>query len=561
MSAWAFVRPEPAAVWRLGVALLAGCAAAGSGIALLATSGWLISRAAQHPPVLALMVAIVGVRAFGLGRSVLRYVERLVGHDAAFRVLGRLRGLVYARLARLGPVGLARYRSGDLGARLVEDVDAVVDLLLRAVLPMLLSVLVAGGACVVVGALLPGAGLVLGVAVLLVLVFVPLLGAYRVRRAAGASAALRGGLATATTELLHGLPDLVAAGAASSALDRAAHADTRLRVADARSARSAGAGSAAVVVLCGLACCAALAVGIDAVSSGELAGVDLAVVALVPLALADVLGTVPDAVQHGLRARASLRRVGELLRLPDTVPDPENPAPLPAKPYALRLEGVRARWSEEAPDVLQSVDLALPPGRRIAVVGESGSGKSTLAAVLLRQLAPAGGRLLLAGTDVTALAAADVRRVVGLCAQQAYVFDSTVAENVRLARSGASDEEVLAALAAARLGDWVAGLPHGLATRVGEHGGRLSGGERQRLALARVLLADFPVVVLDEPAEHLDEPTAVALMADLLAATRDRAVLLLTHRTADLGGVGGGGGGGVDEVWRIDHGRLVPARA
>ncbi|MGH3098462.1 MAG: ABC transporter transmembrane domain-containing protein, partial [Streptosporangiales bacterium] len=217
MSVWAFLRPDRSSAVRLGVALLAGCAAAGSGIALLATSGWLISRAAQHPPVLALMVAIVGVRAFGLGRSVLRYVERLVGHDAAFRVLGRLRGLVYARLARLGPVGLARYRSGDLGARLVEDVDAVVDLLLRAVLPLLLSVLVAGGACVVVGVLLPSAGLVLAVAVFLVLVSVPLVGAYRAHRSAGASASLRGGLATATTELLHGLPDLVAAGAAGSA--------------------------------------------------------------------------------------------------------------------------------------------------------------------------------------------------------------------------------------------------------------------------------------------------------------------------------------------------------
>ncbi|MGH3098360.1 MAG: thiol reductant ABC exporter subunit CydC, partial [Streptosporangiales bacterium] len=354
----------------------------------------------------------------------------------------------------------------------------------------------------------------------------------------------------ATTELLHGMPDLVAAGAAGAALDRVARADDRLRSAEGRSARSAGAGTAAVVALCGLACCAALALGIDAVRDGRLAGVNLAVIALVPLALADVLGAVPDAVQHGLRARASLRRVSELVRQPDTVPDPASSVPVPAGPYGLRVEGLRARWTVDGPYVLDGVDLALPPGRRVAVVGQSGSGKSTLAAVLLRQLAPEGGRVLLADTDAAALAADDVRRVVGLCAQQAYVFDSTVAENVRLARPDASDEEVTAALGAARLGDWLDHLPHGLETRVGEHGNRLSGGERQRLALARVLLAGLPVVVLDEPTEHLDEPTADVLMADLLAATRDRAVLLLTHRTADLAAM--------DQVWRLDRGRLVP---
>jgi ATP-binding cassette, subfamily C, bacterial CydCD len=168
--------------------------------------------------------------------------------------------------------------------------------------------------------------------------------------------------------------------------------------------------------------------------------------------------------------------------------------------------------------------------------------------VLLRFLDPAAGRVTLGGTDITTLASDDVRKVIGLCAQDAHIFDSTLRENLRLARPGVTDSQLAAALQQARLGDWVAGLPDGLDTEVGEHGARLSGGQRQRLALARVLLADFPVVILDEPAEPLDEPTADALTRDLLAATAGRTVLLITHRPVPAGEV--------DHVLRLNQGRL-----
>jgi ABC-type multidrug transport system fused ATPase/permease subunit len=180
--------------------------------------------------------------------------------------------------------------------------------------------------------------------------------------------------------------------------------------------------------------------------------------------------------------------------------------------------------------VLCGADLDLPPGHRVAVTGASGSGKTTLAMVLLRFLDPAGGVVTLNGTDITALDSDQVRSVIGLCEQDAHIFDSTLRENLRLARPSAGDADLTEALRRARLDDWVASLPDGLDTEVGEHGARLSGGQRQRLALARVLLADFPVVILDEPAEHLDEQTADALTSDLLAATAGRTVLLITHR-------------------------------
>lgn len=530
---------------RFGVALGFGVGAAGAGVGLLATSGWLIARAAERPPVLLLMVAVVAVRAFGIGRAVLTYAERLAGHDAAFLVLGRLRSRAYARLAAMAPERLGGYGSG----RLVDDVDAVLDLLLRSALPFAGAVLVSGGAVVAFHDLLPAAAASLGVATAAVVVAVP---ALAVRLAGRASASIppeRARLGTATTRLLHGLPDLVAYGATTGTYGLAAFGrhDARLRGAERRAARSTGFGEALVVASTGLACCAALASGVVAVRDGRLDGTYLAVLALVPLALLDVLGTLPDAVRQGLRARASLRRVRAVLAEPPAAASGTPPRP----PYDIGVESVTCRWPDAETDVLAGIDLRVPAGHRVAVVGASGSGKSTLAALLTGQLRPAAGRVLVGGVEAGANGADDPSGIVGLCAQDAHVFDSTIAENVRLARPDATDAEVRTALAAARLGDWVASLPDGMETRVGEHGDRLSGGERQRLALARVLLAGKPVVVLDEPAEHLDEPTADALMRDLLTATAGRTVLLLTHRTKDLAeldGIRHLAGGRLDEV-------------
>jgi ABC-type multidrug transport system fused ATPase/permease subunit len=210
---------------------------------------------------------------------------------------------------------------------------------------------------------------------------------------------------------------------------------------------------------------------------------------------------------------------------------------------------VTARWRPDAPDAIRDVDLVLEPGTRTALVGPSGSGKSTVAAVLLRFLQPESGSVTIGATDVSALAGDDVRRVVGLLAQDAHVFDSSLEENLRLARRDASQAELRSALAAAHLLDWVDTLPDGLATLVGEHGARLSGGQRQRLALARVLLADFPVVVLDEPGEHLDTATADALMSDLLSATAGRTTLVISHRLVGLAGT--------DEIVVLEQGRVV----
>ncbi|MGH3208358.1 MAG: thiol reductant ABC exporter subunit CydC [Trebonia sp.] len=540
---------DRAAIRRLALAVAAGAAASLAAIALTATSAWLISRASQRPPVLSLTVAVVAVQAFALARSVFRYVERLVSHDAALRVLATMRVTAYGRLERLAPAGLPAFRSGDLVSRLVADVDSIADRWLRVLLPYATAAIAGAGTVCFVALLLPSAALVLAVSLVVAAVVAPWAAGLAARQAERRIAPRRGELTVASLDLLRGCQELLAFGAAEAGLDRAAAADRALGQAEARSALGRGIAASVTALAAGASVWASLVLGVPAVRSSALPGVALAVLVLTPLAAHEVFGVLAPAAQQLPRIRGSAARVQAVLRQPDPVREPAAALPPPAPPYDLLIEGLYARWDATGPDVLSGIDLRVPAGRRVAIVGPSGAGKTTLAMVLLRFLDPSAGRVTLAGTDITSLNGDTVRRVIGLCAQDAHVFDSTLGENLRLARREATDEQVSSALRRAGLLGWVASLPAGLDTDVGEHGVRLSGGQRQRLSLARVLLADFPVVVLDEPTEHLDEQTADALTADLLTATEGRTILLITHRGAGLEQV--------DEVVRIEAGRLA----
>jgi thiol reductant ABC exporter CydC subunit len=519
---------------RFALALLAGAAAAGAAIGLAATSAWLLSRAAEQPPVLYLLVAVVAVRAFGIGRGVLRYAERLASHDAAFRVLNELRARAYARLERLSPAGLTGYRSGDLLARLVADVDSLADIWLRLLLPYAVAAVAAGGAAVLVFLLVPAAGLALAGTLLFAAVAAPLLAGAVARGAERRIAPARGRLAASALTLLQGAPELSVAGAAGRHLESLARLDGDVRRAEARAAAGTGVGVLVTGLAGGAAVWLALVFGVGAVRAESLAAVLLATVVLVPIAAHEVVAGLAPAAQQAPRLRVVATRVEDVLQRPDPVAATADPLPLPTGPYGLRVRGLRARYRAGGPDVLRGLDFFLRPGERAVITGPSGSGKSTLAAVLLRLLDPAAGTVELVGSDgavdLTRLVEDDARRVIGLCAQDVHVFDTTIAENVRLARPAALPGEVREALRRAGLLDWVETLPQGTETPVGEHGARLSGGQRQRLGLARVLLAGWPVVVFDEPTEHLDEPAARALTADLLAATAGRTALFITHR-------------------------------
>jgi thiol reductant ABC exporter CydC subunit len=538
---------------RLAAGTGLGVLAVGSGVALMAAAAWLISAAALRPELFTLTTAIIGVRAFAIGRAAFRYAERLVSHDVAFRLLARIRVRVYGHLEPLAPAGLPAFRRGDLLSRLIADVDTIQDLPLRVLQPAAVAAVTSALSVGLVAVLLPAAGAVLLAALLTAALAVPAVTAWASRQADRRMAGARADLATGVVELLRAQPELIAYGAAADRLAEIEAQDAELTRLAKGSAAATGLAGGLAALCGGLAVWGSLAVGVPAVRSGALDGVALAVVVLVPLAAFETVQLLPTALAALTRVRRSGERVLGVLDAAVPVLEPAISAPLPDCPaWTVRLRGVRACWPGDEPDrpaAVDGVDLDLMPGRRVAVIGASGAGKTTLAAALLRFVDLTGGTYELGGVDVRRLSGHDVRRVVGLCAQDAHVFDSTIRENLRLARPGANEAALWAALRGARLSDWVAGLPAGLDTFVGERGVLMSAGQRQRLALARVLLADFPVLVLDEPAANLDPPTADALTKDLLAASAGRTTLLITHRLTGLDQV--------DEVVVLDAGRVV----
>lgn len=539
---------------RLFGAAVIGALASGCAVALMATSAWLIARAAQQPPVLYLMVAIVAVRAFGIGRGIFRYLERLVSHDAAFRVLARLRERLVGQLALIAPAGLPLWRKGDLLARTVDDVDDAGDAFLRGLLPLAGAVLVCGGTLVLAFFILPAAGIALAVALVLACIAAPLITARRNARIEYEVVEQRANRTRLVTELLDELPELTVLGAVDGRLADLDTVERASRRVAAGTARAAGIAAALAVLSMGAALWLAARFGVPAVVDGSLQPVLLAVVVLTPLALTDTVQAVGVAASTLRRSSAAVGRLFQVLDTqPVTAAPVEHPAPLPVSPSGpqIRLRGVSARWPSADRDALTCVDLDLLPGQRMVVLGESGSGKSTLLAVLLGFLSPTAGSITVDGVDVAELDPDEVRTLFAWCDQRPHLFDSSLAENIRLARPAADDDEVESAIRAAGAGRWLDGLPDGVATRVGEHGQAVSGGERQRIALARAVLADRPVLLADEPAAHLDPVTADAVTDFILQSRPGRGVVLVTHRPQDAALA--------DVVVHLDRGRRVGA--
>jgi len=536
---------------RSAIAVTLGAATVLFGVGLMATAGYLISRAAERPAVLSLTVAIVGVRFFGLARPAARYLERLASHDLAFRALGHVRVQVYGRIEPLAPAQLEGYRRGDLLSRFVADVDSLQNLHLRGVGPPLVAVAAGAVSVAVAAAFLPAAGLVLAAGLLAGGVVVPAVSGGLGRRAGRRQAEARGELSAELIDLLRAAPELVAYGREEERLARVRAADRTLVRLSRRDALAGGVGDGLALLVAGATVAGVLALAVVADAGGELDRVLIAMLALLALASFEAVQPLSAAVRDLTATVAAGRRILELIDCEPAVVDPAKPALPPTRPPAVAFEGVRARYSPGEVPVLDGVTFALEPGRRIALVGESGAGKTTVASLLLRFLDPEGGRVLLDGRDLREYRQEDVRRAIAVAGQDSYLFSTSIRENVRLARPGATEGEIEDALRHARAWDWIASLPDGLDTPVGEEGTQLSGGQRQRIALARALLADAPVLVLDEPTSHLDPPTAEQLVADILSAADERTVLLITHRPEGLGLV--------DETLVLADGRIVGA--
>ena len=524
------------------LALFLGTGATLFAVTLTSLSGWLIVRAYEQPPILMLLMAIVGVRFFGIGRSILRYMERLRLHDAVFRATNSIRIRLWNGLLQR-PEGWRRLaRGGGALERLVGDVDELRDIAPRVVFAPLTGFFTAVAACIATGLLLPEAlPAQIGVCVA-GLFLAPLLALAADSAARAATVRLQSRSMSAMARLLSAAPDLEANASASAVFARQQELDARAGAAVRRSAWAQGLANALTALVCSLGALYMLTL------AGSVPATVAAVVVLMQLALIEAFVAVNGSIQQFTAWRTLGDKVLPDLGTDDVEPldasgdepddelDERHDGAEPELPAVetVQLRGVSYSYPGQTRPVFENLDLDLERGSWLAVTGESGSGKSTLLGVLLGFLTPQEGSFRINGIDAAALPAA--ARRMAWCPQEAHLFDSTLRGNLLLARDRrhAPDEaEMVDALHAVGLGPFLAGLPDGLDTRVGAGGHFLSGGQRQRLAVARALLTEADVVLLDEPTAHLDAEAGEQLMADLKSGLRGKSVVVVTHNPAD----------------------------
>ncbi|WP_087485404.1 thiol reductant ABC exporter subunit CydC [Brachybacterium massiliense] len=522
---------------RLLAAVLAGCATLGSAFALAAVSAYLVTRAWTMPPVLDLTVAVVMVRALGVSRGVFRWLERMLTHDLALRGVVSLRTNLFTALAARRDDALTRLRRGDLLARLGDDAQELGDHVIKAVVPGIVAVVMCVAVLATFAPLSLSATATMLAALLLASLLAPLAAFRAARLTEQAVVTTRSDVSARALEILDDATSLQVDGRLEAALEELRAGQSAHDAAIDRAALPAAIASAAVPLTMILAVTGSLlAAGTAWLDGGASAG-QIGILLLLPLSSFEAATTLPAAATQYARSRAAAQRL-EALVGPAEDATATKPAPATAlRPAsaALRAVGLSAGWSPERPRV-RALDLDLPPGSRLAVVGPSGSGKSTLLATLAGLLAPLEGRVELDGHALARLEADQVRSRVTMFAEDAHVFATTVRENLRVVRGDLEDAQVRAALDAVGLDDWIASLPAGLDTMLGPDGTTISGGERRRLLLARAVVRGGPVLLLDEPTEHLDTARGDQLLRALLDPGDDAlvpegtTVVVVTHR-------------------------------
>ncbi|WP_084073661.1 thiol reductant ABC exporter subunit CydC [Demequina sp. NBRC 110052] len=546
--------------WPVVRAILLGTMALGSAVGLSAVAAWLIAKAAEMPSPADLALAAVIVRFFGISRGLFRYLERLASHDTALRGMVALRERTYARLASAGAGRVLALRRGDIVARIGTDLDAVGDAVVRAIVPLGVAATVSTISIAIVTVILPLAGVTLAAALLLAGLGVAALTARQARIAAEAGVAAHAAMATSSLAAIESAAEHRVWGTRDEALDEVRRADRDAEHALELGARPGAIGAGLLVLAQGIALIAGIALAILAIEAGTVSGPWATVVALLPLAAFEAVGAVPAAVQQLFRSRAAAQRIRELtqplaggafaepgaaLTEPGAMSAADadraaasggrenpgaGPAPAPEAPHELTLDGLSVAWPGMTPT--HPITATLRRGEALGIVGPSGIGKSTLLLAIAGAIRPHSGAALLDGRPVSP---AHTGHVVALTSEDAHLFATSVLENLRVARGDVTEGEALRALDAVGLTDWIAGLPDGIRTEIGSGGHTVSGGERRRLLLARAMLHPATIVLIDEPAEHLDvegHGALRAVVADLKA--RDRIVVIVTHHESPL---------------------------
>lgn len=533
------------------VSILVSLVATLANVGLMAVSGWFVT---------AMAVAGLGsgsmnyftpaaiIRALAIARTGGRWLDRVIGHEATFRLIAATRVWLFARLERIAPAGLGALRSGDVAARLKGDTDRLELVFLRLIAPLAVAV-ASGLVATLVLAAYDGA---LAMALATTLVFGGLLAPGLVAVAARGSGrrvtAISAEIRAALVDVLDGLSPLLLTGDAQrriAALDRR-HGD--LVAEEARLARWSGAGQVGVGLAADFAVVAILAIGIPLVGTGRLAGPDLTLAALLALSVVEAFVGVPTAFAGLAATLASARRIFALADRDPRVVDAEHPRDAPIA-FDLIFDNVGLAHPGARRPALADFDLAIAEGEHVAIVGASGAGKSSLVDLIVRFRDPTAGEIRLGGVPLGEIGLDALRRRFAVVAQDPHLFSTTIAENLRLARPDASDDDLADALEAAQLAATVATMPQGAATPIGQAGSRLSGGEVRRLAVARALLAEAPILILDEPTEGLDPGNARRLLDTVLDRAQGRTVILFTHHRIALERM--------DVIVTLDAGRIV----
>ena len=537
----------------MALAVLLGVATVGSSIGLMALSAYIISKAALRPSIAELQVAIVGVRFFGIARGVLRYLERLVSHNATFRLLARLRMWFYQALEPLAPARLMQYRSGDLQSRIVADIETLEHIFVRVIAPPAVAFVVGVLMWFLLGAFARDLAVVLVLFMVIGGIGLPFVTQRLSRRAGRSLVAVRSRLNEALVDGVQGNAELLAFGQGGQYLETIRTLSQELADAQRWMAWIRGLDGALTGLLVTSATVAAVGLAIPLVREGKLDGVYLAVIALAVMASFEAILPLPQALQY---LETSLEAARRLFAVVDTRPAvvdprPSQPEPVPtiAAGSGLRIEHLYFRYGPSEPLALEDVSLSLPAGSSIAIVGPSGAGKSTLINLLLRFWEYQDGHVFLGDRELRALDQDSVRQLFGVVSQRTHLFNATVRENLLLARSDASQADLECAIRRAQLHTFIESLPEGYETWIGEQGLLLSSGQRRRLAIARALLKDAPFLMLDEATADLDPLTEHEIVNDIHASMVGRTTLWITHRLVGLDRV--------DEILVLQEGRVA----
>jgi ATP-binding cassette subfamily C protein CydC len=514
--------------WLAGGALL-GVVAVGANIGLMGLAAYLISKAAIAGGVAELALAITGVRVLAISRAVFRYLERYTTHRAMFRVLTSVRVWFYGAIEPLAPARLSRERSGDLLTRTVNDVDALEDFYIKVLVPPIVAAVVVAGISIVYGVFDLAIGLTLAFFLLLTGLVLPLISRWLSAAPAASVASLRGELGALVVDEVDGVADLVALDAAAGHRAQLLARGHALDEARGRLGAIEGVSNALGGLFASLAGLAILALAIPLVTSGEMEGVFLAVLPLAAVAAFEVVQPLSRSVQLADTTRGSARRLFELVDAPPPVADPPAPAPAPTG-HAVVVDRLSFRFTPDRPWVLQDLGLRVEQGERVALVGPSGSGKSTLVSLLARLWDYDRGEIRVGERELRQLAQDEARALFSVVPQEVDLFNATIEDNLAVADASADRVAMRRACAIAQLDGFIDGLPAGFDTVVGEDGVLLAGGERRRLAIARAVLKDAPIVILDEATADLDGTTEAALWASLDGWLQGRTVLVISHR-------------------------------